>query len=64
MVGLLRHRLPMNSEAGTSMRVPLVGPQAMSFTDYLGALRRAMGLGRQRVLPLPGALARLLGADR
>jgi len=59
MVGLLRHRLPMNSDTGTSMRVPLVGPEAMSFTDYLGALRGAMGLGGQRVLPLPGALARL-----
>jgi len=43
----------------TSMRVPLVGPQAMPFIDYLGVLRSAMGLGRQRVLPLPRPLARL-----
>jgi len=63
IVGLLRHRLPMQPNIGningTSLRVPLVGPQAISFTDYLGALRGAMGLPRQRVLPLPGPLARL-----
>jgi hypothetical protein len=63
MLGLLRHRLPIasgtGSDAGTALRVPLVGPQAMPFTDYLQALRTAMGMGRQPVLPLPGALARL-----
>lgn len=62
IVGLLKHRLPMMSNmasGGTSMRVPLVGPQALSFTDYLGALRAAMGLPRQRVLALPDSLARL-----
>ncbi|WP_312513981.1 SDR family oxidoreductase [Massilia sp.] len=63
IVGLLRHRLPMHPGSGnlngTCLRVPLVGPQAMPFTDYLGKLRAAMGLGRQRVLPLPGPLARL-----
>lgn len=41
-------------------RVPLVGPRALPFTDYLGALRSAMGIGRLRVLALPGGLARLL----
>ncbi|QNA87298.1 SDR family oxidoreductase [Massilia sp. Dwa41.01b] len=45
---------------GRAQRVPLVGPQALPFTDYLAALRSAMGMGRLRVLPLPGALARLM----
>jgi uncharacterized protein YbjT (DUF2867 family) len=58
IVGLLKHRLPLQPGAGTALRVPLVGPQAMPFTDYLQALRTAMGMGRQAVLPLPGALAR------
>lgn len=59
IVGLLKHRLPMAPDAGTSVRVPLVGPQAMPFTDYLGMLRRAMGMGPQRAITLPGPLARL-----
>ncbi|UGQ46426.1 SDR family oxidoreductase [Massilia endophytica] len=42
--------------AGTR-RVALVGPKALRFLDYLDALRREMGLGRLRVLALPGALA-------
>jgi uncharacterized protein YbjT (DUF2867 family) len=41
-------------------RVPLVGPEALSFTDYLGRLRSAMGMPRQRVLTLPGGLSRQL----
>lgn len=41
-------------------RVPLVGPSALPFTDYLGALRKAMGMGTQTVLQLPAALARAL----
>jgi uncharacterized protein YbjT (DUF2867 family) len=45
---------------GGARRLPLVGPEALSFTDYLGRLRSAMGLPRQRVLTLPGALSRLL----
>lgn len=60
IAGLLRHRLPLSPGSGTALRVPLVGPQAMPFTDYLQALRTAMGMGRQAVLPLPGALARLM----
>lgn len=44
----------------TVRRVPLVGPEALSFTDYLGRLRAAMGLGRQLVVPLPDVIARLL----
>jgi len=59
IIGLLKHRLPMMPGSGTSMRVPLVGPQAMPFTDYLGLLRASMGMSRQRVLTLPGPLARL-----
>jgi uncharacterized protein YbjT (DUF2867 family) len=41
-------------------RLPLVGPEALSFTDYLGRLRSAMGMPRQRVLTLPPGLSRLL----
>lgn len=41
-------------------RLPLVGPEALSFTDYLGRLRGAMGMPRQRVLTVPSGLARLL----
>lgn len=59
MLALLRHRLPP-APGVTAMRVPLVGPEALPFTDYLGRLRAAMGMGRLRVLPLPGALARLM----
>jgi hypothetical protein len=59
MLALLRHRLPLPPGV-TSMRVPLVGPEALPFTDYLARLRAAMGLSRQPVLPLPGAVARLL----
>lgn len=61
IVGLLRHRLPLPGTEVTAQRVPLVGPRALSFTDYLAALRSAMGMGRLRVLRLPGGLARLLG---
>ncbi len=60
VIGLLKHRLPLPPANGTALRVPLVGPQAMPFTDYLQALRTSMGMGRQPVLPLPGALARLM----
>jgi len=57
ILGLLRNRLPLPPGA-TARRVPLVGPQALPFTDYLAALREALGMGRLRVLPLPGVLAR------
>jgi uncharacterized protein YbjT (DUF2867 family) len=60
VTGLLKHRLPLPPGNGTALRVPLVGPQAMPFTDYLQALRTSMGMGRQPVLPLPGVLARLM----
>ncbi|GAB3423299.1 SDR family oxidoreductase [Massilia agilis] len=60
IVGLLRHRLPLSGTDVTAQRVPLVGPQALAFTDYLAALRTAMGMGRLRVLHLPGGFARVL----
>ena len=41
-------------------RIPLVGPDALPFIDYLAALRAAMGLGQLRVLRLPGWVARAL----
>lgn len=52
--------LALVNSAGVSSvrRLPLVGPEALPFIAYLGALRRAMGMGRQHVLRLPGALAR------
>lgn len=59
ILGLLRGRLPP-SPGMTAQRIPLVGPQALAFTDYLAALRKGMGMGRLRVLPLPGVLARAM----
>jgi uncharacterized protein YbjT (DUF2867 family) len=59
MLGLLNNRLPPAAER-TAMRVPLVGPHALPFTDYLAALRAAMGMGRLRMLRVPRPLARLL----
>jgi uncharacterized protein YbjT (DUF2867 family) len=40
--------------------VRLVGPRALSLTDYLRVLRAGLGLGRLRVLPLPDVVARAL----
>jgi uncharacterized protein YbjT (DUF2867 family) len=61
IVGLLRRRLHVDAGVGTIVqRIPLVGPQALPFIDYLAALRAAMGMGRLRVLRLPGGLSRLL----
>jgi uncharacterized protein YbjT (DUF2867 family) len=58
---LLRQRLYADkADGGTVRRIALVGPQALPFVDYLAALRRAMGMNRLRVLPLPGSVARLL----
>jgi uncharacterized protein YbjT (DUF2867 family) len=58
---LLRQRLYADkADGGTVRRIALVGPQALPFVDYLAALRRAMGMNRLRVLPLPGFVARLL----
>ena len=60
IVALLRHRLPL-APGSTAMRIPLVGPEVLSFSDYLARLRAALGIrGRQWVLPLPNFLARLL----
>ena len=54
LVKLLREPAPWHGAA----RLALVGPRALPFTDYLAALRAAMGMGRLRVLQLPGWLAR------
>ncbi|HZH42931.1 MAG TPA: SDR family oxidoreductase [Lysobacter sp.] len=40
----------------------VVGPRPLSLRDYLAALRQALGLGRARFLPVPGALARVAAA--
>ena len=61
IVTLLRQRLyAEQTEGGPVRRIALVGPRALPFVDYLAALRRAMGMGRLRVLPLPGGVAKLL----
>jgi uncharacterized protein YbjT (DUF2867 family) len=65
IAALIRTPPPLPGSGGTALRVPLAGPQALPFTDYLGALRQAMGMGKPRVLRLPGWCARLLaGAGR
>jgi nucleoside-diphosphate-sugar epimerase len=45
---------------GPARRIALVGPAPMGFTDYLAALRAAMGMGKLRVLRLPSWAARAL----
>jgi len=65
IVTLLRQRLYFEKAdappgGGTVRRIALAGPQALPFVDYLATLRRAMGMNRLRVLPLPGSVARLL----
>jgi uncharacterized protein YbjT (DUF2867 family) len=67
IVTLLRRRLHVDAGGqadGTAQRIvqriPLVGPQALAFIDYLASLRAAMGMGRLRVMRLPGGLSRLL----
>lgn len=61
IVTLLRQRLYVGpADGATVRRVALVGPQALPFVDYLATLRRALGMNRLRVLPLPGSVARLL----
>jgi uncharacterized protein YbjT (DUF2867 family) len=57
IVALLRRRLYLDQD-GIARRIPLVGPEALSFTDYLAALRASMGMQRLRVLRLPGGIAR------
>lgn len=65
IVTLLRQRLHVEpgdvpAGGGTVRRIALVGAEALPFVDYLAALRRALGMGRLRVLPVPGGVARLL----
>lgn len=61
IVALLRRRLYLDQDQdheGSTRRIPLVGPEALPFTGYLAALRASMGMGRLRVLRLPGGIAR------
>jgi uncharacterized protein YbjT (DUF2867 family) len=62
LVALLR----APAAAWSGRRVPLVGPQPLSLTEYLQALRAAQGLPRAPVLrvptPLAATAARLAGA--
>jgi uncharacterized protein YbjT (DUF2867 family) len=50
-------RLVRSQPDGIPQRIALVGPAAMEFTDYLAALRAAMGMGKLRVLRLPDRAA-------
>ena len=49
---------PAPAPPAGSRYIALVGPDAMPLQDYLAALRRALGLGRQLVLTLPDIAAR------
>lgn len=40
------------------IRIPVVGPKAMTFRCFLSALRHAMGMGNAHFVPLPMALMR------
>lgn len=64
IVALLRQRLHVDQAElfprSTARRLALAGPQALPFTDYLAALRTAMGMGRLRVLALPAGLGRFM----
>ena len=59
MCALADQKLPF-APGVQSQTVPLAGPFAMPFTDYLGVLRKSLGMGRLRVLTLPTAVARML----
>jgi uncharacterized protein YbjT (DUF2867 family) len=50
--------LILAAKPARSERIALVGPRVLPFHEYLTALRRQMGLGRQLTLSLPTALAR------
>lgn len=40
-------------------RLPVVGPQALSMRSYLQSLRKALGLGRSLLVPIPMPLMRM-----
>jgi nucleoside-diphosphate-sugar epimerase len=42
-------------------RIPLVGPEPITFRDYLGELRQLMGLGPARFLPVPAGFVEFGG---
>ncbi|SHH45903.1 SDR family oxidoreductase [Massilia sp. CF038] len=62
IVGLLHQPLPVAANGATAHRIALVGPAALSFTDYLATLRAAMGMGKLRILRLPALAGRLLAS--
>jgi uncharacterized protein YbjT (DUF2867 family) len=45
-------------------RVPVVGPAPLALREFLGGLRRALGLGRGRFVPIPGAVMRVMASLR
>ncbi len=49
----------VQGEAFRGRRVPLVGPRPLPLREFLAELRRAMGLGPPRFLPVPVGLVRL-----
>lgn len=57
-------RVPLPAVGGTVQRIALVGPVALAFTDYLALLRKSMGMGKLRVLRLPGLFGRMAAALR
>lgn len=61
---LIRQPLPVATDGTTARRVPLVGPAALPFTNYLGALRRGMGMGKLRTLRLPAFVGKLAASLR
>ena len=58
IISLLRQPRELKANGAIARRIALVGPSPMPFPAYLMALRNGLGLGRLRVLPLPGWLAR------
>ena len=64
IAGLIRQPLPVGPDGQSARRIALVGPAPLPFIDYLKTLRAGMGLGKLRVLPLPGWLAKLLARLR
>jgi nucleoside-diphosphate-sugar epimerase len=58
-IAALVRQVDVGDDTRSARRIALVGPAPLPFTDYLAALRQAMGLGRLRLLSLPGGLASL-----
>lgn len=56
ILALLRLRLPVPADGSTAQRIPVVGPAALPFSDYLAALRQGMGLRRRPSIRVPRLL--------